>query len=128
MCDLWVERRALRQVSFLNLRLLLSDTIAGIFGFRSFTVRGSLSGPDQGTRPHPTSPYSKNKELVPSVTQVGYPLTSNDKMEMLSYRGVMYASDDSDADTYFGYARNANSSCYSRQYTHARTHARARVL
>ena len=39
----------------------------------------------------------------------------------------MYASDDSDADTYFGYARNANSSCYSRQYTHARTHARARA-
>jgi hypothetical protein len=101
MCDLWVEIRALWQVSFLNLRLLLSDTIAGIFRIRSFTVRGSLSGPDQGTRSHPTSPYSKNKELAPWVTQVSYPLTSNDKMEMLSYRSVMYASDDSDSDTHF---------------------------
>jgi hypothetical protein len=101
MCDLWVGRRALWQVSFLNLRLLLSDTIAGIFRVCSFTVRGSLIGPDQGTRSHPTSPYSKNKELVPSVTQVSYPLTSHDKTEMLSYRGVMYASDDSDSDTHF---------------------------
>jgi len=41
------------------------------------------------------------EELAPSVTQVSYPLTSNDKLELLSCGDVMYASDDSDSDTHF---------------------------
>lgn len=70
------------------------------FRIRPFAVPGSFGGPDQGIGLS-TSPHSENKELAPSVTQVSYPVTLTDKMEMLSYRGVMDASDDSDSDTHF---------------------------